>query len=108
MLIREGLVVFYGNEISLGAFYGAWLFWLGLGSLAALRLGDAGGSGACGGARHPPGPAPWSWRSRSWPCVRCGWPWTSPPSEFVPLGDLFLALGLVTLPTGCSWVWPFP
>ena len=59
VLIREGLVVFYGNEVSLGAFYGAWLFWLGLGSLAALRLRDgADRVGRVGGPRHPPGPAP--------------------------------------------------
>ena len=26
MLIRESLVVFYGNEVSLGAFFASWLF----------------------------------------------------------------------------------
>jgi spermidine synthase len=38
VLVREGLVVFYGNEVSLGAFYGSWLFWLAAGSFLVLRL----------------------------------------------------------------------
>ena len=38
VLIREALVVFYGNEISLGAFYAGWLFWIGVGSVAVLAL----------------------------------------------------------------------
>ncbi len=39
LLGRELLVVFYGNEVSLGAFFGAWLGWIALGALgvAALR-----------------------------------------------------------------------
>ena len=37
LLAREALVVFYGNELSLGAFYGGWLWWLALGSLLAVR-----------------------------------------------------------------------
>jgi len=36
VLIREGLVVFYGNEVSLGVFYGSWLFWVAAGSAAVL------------------------------------------------------------------------
>lgn len=31
--IREMLVVFYGNEISLGLFLGAWLFWVAVGAV---------------------------------------------------------------------------
>ena len=38
VLIREGLVVFYGNEVSLGAFYGSWLFWLATGSMLVIAL----------------------------------------------------------------------
>ena len=34
LMSREILVVFYGNEISLGVFYAAWLFWIALGSCA--------------------------------------------------------------------------
>ena len=38
LLIREGLVVFYGNEISLGAFFASWLVWLAVGSWLVLWL----------------------------------------------------------------------
>ena len=43
VLIREGLVVFYGNEVSLGAFYASWLFWLTAGPLLALPWGEGRG-----------------------------------------------------------------
>ena len=50
VLIREGLVVFYGNEVGLAAFYGSWLLWLGVGAAAALgwegRRGVDAGSAA--------------------------------------------------------------
>ena len=36
LLIRELLVVFQGNEISIGAFYGGWLFWIAVGSWIAV------------------------------------------------------------------------
>ena len=32
VLLRQMIVVFYGNEISLGLFLSAWLFWTALGS----------------------------------------------------------------------------
>jgi spermidine synthase len=35
LLMRELIVVFYGNELSLGIMLGGWLFWVGAGSLAA-------------------------------------------------------------------------
>ncbi|MBF0445545.1 MAG: hypothetical protein HQL68_08135, partial [Magnetococcales bacterium] len=38
ILIRELLVVFHGNEISIGAFYGSWLFWIALGGWFAMLL----------------------------------------------------------------------
>lgn len=38
LLIRDGLVAFYGNEISLGAFYASWLLWIALGSRLAAWL----------------------------------------------------------------------
>ena len=38
LLIREGLVVFYGNEISLGVFFASWLSWLALGSWLVLWM----------------------------------------------------------------------
>ncbi|MBI5115529.1 fused MFS/spermidine synthase [Candidatus Poribacteria bacterium] len=38
LLMREMIVVFYGNELSLGIMLGAWLFWVGVGSLLAAVL----------------------------------------------------------------------
>jgi spermidine synthase len=35
LLMRELVVVFYGNELTLGIILGGWLFWAGLGSLLA-------------------------------------------------------------------------
>ena len=40
LLMRELLVVFYGNELTLGAMLAAWLFWTGLGSWLLGRLTD--------------------------------------------------------------------
>lgn len=99
VLIREGLVVFFGNEVSLGAFYGSWLLWIAAGSLLAYR-----------------------WRGRA-SMSRAG-VWLRrlllllPPvlflqvlmlrlvrvlldvsaAEFVPLGQLFLSLFVITTP----------
>ena len=39
-MVREILVVFYGNELSLGAIFGSWLLWIALGSLAVIWLRD--------------------------------------------------------------------
>ena len=38
LLARESLVVFYGNEVSLGAFFGSWLLWVAVGAGAAVGL----------------------------------------------------------------------
>ncbi len=38
LLMRELVVVFYGNELSLGIMLGSWLFWVGIGSLLAALL----------------------------------------------------------------------
>lgn len=38
LLAREALIVFHGNELTLGALYGGLLFWIAVGSIAALRL----------------------------------------------------------------------
>ncbi len=109
LLIREGLVVFYGNEVSLGAFFGSWLFWLALGSLLVVR-----------------------WRER--PMVQDPLPWIGrlllllplvlilqvlmlrtvrllldvSASEFVPLGELFLSLFLIVAPGGLLLGFAFP
>ena len=109
LLIRESLVVFYGNEVSLGAFYGSWLLWIALGSLALLR-----------------------WRERPWvrrplPLLRAlllvlplllaaqivglhavRWLLDVSPTQFVPLGQLFAALALATLPSSAVIGLAFP
>ncbi|MBI4832786.1 MAG: hypothetical protein HY801_14795, partial [Candidatus Lindowbacteria bacterium] len=38
LLMRELIVVFYGNELALGIMLGSWLFWVGVGSLIAAIL----------------------------------------------------------------------
>jgi len=109
LLIRESLVVFYGNEISLGAFYGSWLLWIALGSLAMVR-----------------------WRDHAWvrdplPAMRLllpllplllatqilglrvvRWLLDVSSTQFVPLGQLFLSLSLDTLPSGVVIGLAFP
>lgn len=40
IIIRELMVVFYGNELSLGAILASWLFWTSFGSYALGRLVD--------------------------------------------------------------------
>ncbi|MDO8603650.1 MAG: fused MFS/spermidine synthase [Candidatus Omnitrophota bacterium] len=40
IIIRELLVVFYGNELSLGIILACWLFWVAFGSLIIGRLAD--------------------------------------------------------------------
>jgi spermidine synthase len=109
VLIREGLVVFYGNEVSLGAFYGSWLFWVAVGSVAVLHLRD----------RPRVRESLVSLRSllmllplllivqvlalrgvRFFLDVSSG--------EFVPLGELFLSLFLVTIPSSLVLGLAFP
>lgn len=38
LLMRELIVVFYGNELSLGVMLGCWLFWTSIGSMVLGRL----------------------------------------------------------------------
>lgn len=40
VFLRELLVLFYGNELSLGVVLGCWLFWTGLGSFGLGRISD--------------------------------------------------------------------
>jgi spermidine synthase len=109
LLIREGLVVFYGNEISLGLFYGSWLLWLAVGSAVALRWGE----------RRPRGVNLPALRLAllAAPLVLAGQVLALRSvrlvldigaGELVPLGDLFLALSLVNLPGGLLLGWAFP
>lgn len=109
LLIRENLVVFYGNEVSLGAFFGSWLLWMAVGSWLAVR-----------------------WRQRGWlqeplPVLRSlvlALPLLlavqilvtrmarhfleASSAELVPLGELWTAVALITLPTGLVLGLSFP
>jgi spermidine synthase len=109
LLVREGLVVFYGNEVSLGAFFGSWLLWIAIGSAGVIRF-----------------------RNRAWardplPTVRLLtllMPWLLvlqialartlrifldvSAGEFIPLGQLLLAALVVNLPTGLAVGSAFP
>ncbi len=99
VLIREGLVVFYGNEISLGAFFGSWLLWLAAGSASVLWLGS------WRGAQRP---LPWlRGLLLLLPLVLLGQVLALrsvrallhvSAAEFVPLGELFLSVVLITAP----------
>jgi spermidine synthase len=40
ILLRELLVVFYGNEICLGLIFSCWLFWISIGAWIARRISD--------------------------------------------------------------------
>lgn len=109
MLIREGLVVFYGNEVSLGAFYGSWLFWMAAGSAAVVGSRDR---------RWVQAPLPslrrllplmpflLALQVLALRSVRLFLDVSS--SEFVPLGGLFLSLFLVTIPSALLLGVAFP
>ena len=58
LLIREDLVVFYGNEVSLGAFFGSWLLWVAVGSALAISL-----------KHRIADPLPWVRDRKFWPSV---------------------------------------
>ncbi len=109
LLIRENLVVFYGNEICLGAFFGSWLFWIAAGSMAVMRL------------RARP------WIQHPLPIVRSVillLPFLLAAqligtrvvrvfmdisaTEIVPLGELFVATSFITLPTSLGLGIAFP
>ncbi len=108
-LIRESLVVFYGNELSLGVFLSSWLLWVALGSWAVIRL------------RHHP----WVDEARrGLTAVMLSLPvllaiqlvlvygirilLDIPSVELIPLGDLLLALAGLTLPSGFALGLAFP
>lgn len=109
LLIRESLVVFYGNEVSLGAFFGSWLFWIALGSWMVVRWRDR------PLVRQP---------RRSLVRIMLLLPFLLvaqliairavralfdiPSIELVPLGDLFLSLSLITLPSSLALGLAFP
>ena len=48
VLLRELLMVFHGNELSLGVVFAAWMMWVGIGSRAGARIAERGSRPAAG------------------------------------------------------------
>ena len=109
LLVRETLLVFYGNEVSLGAFYGGWLLWVAVGAAAAVAVRG-----------RAAGPRALSWLRRLlvlMPALLAGQVlvirtvrlWMDVPAvELVPFGQLLAATFLVTVPTGVAIGLAFP
>jgi spermidine synthase len=107
--VRESLVVFYGNELSLGAVFGSWLFWIALGSLAVIRLRER------RWVKEPTRGL--SFMLLSLPllmalevvAVRAIRRLLDTPSvELIPLGELFPSVALLTLPIAMALGLAFP
>lgn len=99
LLGRELLVVFYGNELSLGLFYGFWLLWIAVGSRLA---------GPAAGRTERPGTL-LALCAASLPAAAAGAVLLLrlcrrfidvSPTQFVPLDQLALWSLLATLPVG--------
>ena len=108
-LVRESLVVFYGNELSLGAVFGSWLTWIALGSLAVIWLRER------RWVKEP---------TRGLSFILLSLPLLmalevvavrairrlldTPSVELVPLGELFPSVALLTLPIAMALGLAFP
>jgi spermidine synthase len=108
-LVRETLVVFYGNELSLGAFFGSWLIWIALGSLAVIWLREQ------HWVKNP---------TQGLSAILLSLPLLMglqvvavrairrlldiPSMELVPLGELFPSVALLTLPIAMALGLAFP
>ncbi len=106
-LAREFLVVFYGNEVSLGAFFSSWLFWVAGGSLAVAMLRRR--------LRDQRGPLvailallPWLLALQIILVRTARTLMETPSAELLGLGDLFAATFVITLPTGVALGAAFP
>ncbi|MEO5362701.1 MAG: hypothetical protein H7838_03640, partial [Magnetococcus sp. DMHC-8] len=109
LLIREWLVVFQGNEISIGAFYGGWLFWIAVGGWGIVRW-----------AQRRPVTRPLAWVHHlllALPlllllqvgAVRSVRLFLAVPAgHFIPLDTLFASAVLLTLPAGVTLGMLFP
>lgn len=107
LLVREFLVAFYGNEISLGAFYGGWLFWIAVGAWWGMQQLD-----------HILSPIHRiATLTLALPTILAGQIitirmarlfWETPAGEFLPLGTLIIAAFVLTAPTGLILGFLFP
>ncbi len=107
LLIRESLVAFYGNELSLGAFFGSWLLWVGVGSLAALPW-RARGLAALGALRVVLLLLPWLLVAQIALLRSTRWVIGGAAGELVPLDQLLVGALVVNLPSALGLGVAFP
>ncbi len=107
LLARELLVVFYGNEVSLGAFFASWLLWVGCGSLgvALLRHRPARLRGLLVGTLAL---LPWLLALQILLARTVRSFMETPSAELLGLGQLVLATLVISLPTGLALGAAFP
>ncbi|NGZ06549.1 MAG: FMN-binding protein [Magnetococcales bacterium] len=106
LLAREFLVVFHGNEISIGAFYGGWLLWIAIGAHQATQR-----------LRATLSPAAMLIPVLMLPLILGGEMvairlvrhlWDPPVGAILPMGSLMLAAVLLTAPIGWILGYLFP
>ncbi len=108
-LVRETLVVFYGNELSLGVFFGSWLFWIAVGSLAMIRLRNLAWVRDAGRGLSAILLLLLPLVLLQVVAVRGVRLLLDTPSvELVPLGEFFVAVSLLTLPAALALGLAFP
>jgi spermidine synthase len=107
LLVRESLVAFYGNEVSLGAFFGSWLLWVAVGSIAATRWRGR-GAGAIGALRAVLLLLPLLLILELLLFRSVRWVLSAAAGELVPFGELLVATLVLNLPTGLAIGLAFP
>lgn len=107
LLVREGLVAFYGNEVSLGAFFGSWLLWVAVGSIAATRWRDR-GAAAIGALRAVLLLLPLLLILELLLFRSVRWVLSAAAGELVPFGELLFATLVLNVPTGLGIGLAFP
>ncbi len=107
LLIRESLVVFYGNELSLGAFFGSWLLWVAVGSLAALPW-RARGLAALDALRVVLLLLPWLLAAQVVLLRSMRWVIGGAAGELVPLDQLLAGTLVANLPSALGLGLAFP
>ncbi len=107
LLIRESLVVFYGNELSLGAFFGSWLLWIAVGSLAALPWRGR-GLAALGALRVVLLSLPWLLIAQIVLLRSIRWVVGGTAGELVPLDQLLAGTLVANLPSALGLGLAFP
>lgn len=107
LLIRESLVAFYGNEVSLGAFFGSWLLWVAVGSIAATHWRGR-GAGAIGALRVVLLLLPLLLILELLLFRSVRWVLSAAAGELVPFGELLGATLVLNVPTGLAIGLAFP